>query len=735
MANLLIGQNYSLNGNAVSAGGNCITITPNLLWQNGSVWYTQQLDLTQPFRLEFNMTYGSQDDNGADGMVFVLQTVGPNAIGNQGAGMGFAGFNPSFGIEFDTYNNSDMGDLFPDHVGYQRDGDIQHNGINNLGGPVPARANSANIEDGLSHSVKIEWNPGTQHVDLYFDCALRLSETVDMINAVFNGNTDVYWGFTGSTGGLSNLQMVCLAEEYTFETSGEVTICPGAATTLNANGNPQGTYVWSPSAGLNNPTLQSVDATPALATNYCCTYTDVCGIATTSCVQVNIETPPAVNAGLNDSYCSGDSYTLVGQCNQSDASVQWSTADGNFITTQDALQTNVDAPGTYTLTATSALSSCIGTSDVVISQIPLPQPVIDSLVLKCSYDEAILDIGNTWEAITWVDGSHSSTLTTSGAGNYDVSVTENGCDNSVTFIVNDVVLPDVELGPARSICDGDTATINAGVAVVWNGSYSGVLYDVTNTSDNVAEYELQGCYERDTIHVELQMPPIINLGVDTVFCEGEPFALESTLSGQWQDGSFGPLFSAVNAGDYSIIVQQGPCVVRDSIRLDMRHLPFVDLGYDPVYCLENVYEIGAMTKHADYYIWSTGDSTETIDVGEAIDLQLIVGNVCGTSIDSLHVAFEDCSAFVYLPTAFTPNGDDINDEYWPSVKNVDAFDLNIFDAWGNMVFHSTDTSRPWLGDAAGGGYFVPNGVYNYLASYRTGIGNAFERRGFIQVIR
>jgi gliding motility-associated-like protein len=628
-----------------------------------------------------------------------------------------------------------MGDILADHVGYQRDGDIQHGGANNLGGPVPANVNSLNIEDGLSHSVKIQWNPASLHVDLYFDCVLRLSESINLINAVFNGNTLVYWGFTGSTGGLSNLQMVCLAEEYTFDTSDEVTVCPGGSTTLNANGNPLGTYVWSPSTGLDNPTLQSVVASPVIATSYCCTYTDVCGNSTTSCVQVNIESPPAVSAGTADSFCTGDPYTLLGACDQANALLQWSTADGNFTGAQDALQAGIDAPGTYTLTATSLAAGCISDDDVVITEIPLPQPIINSPIEKCSYDEVTLDIGNNWEAITWLDGSQSGTYTATAAGNYDVTVTENGCDNTVTFVVNDVALPTIELGAGRLICEGDTAFVDAGVFVVWNGTTTTDILEATTTGDYAAEYELNGCFERDTVHVEVQMPPVINLGVDTVFCEGQSFALESPLAGQWQDGSFSSAYNAIMTGGYTIIVNDGPCVVRDSIHLELIHLPTVDLGYDPTYCIDKLYEIGANTEYADYYTWSSGDTTETISVSETVDLELIVGNVCGSAFDSLHVTFEDCSAFVYLPTAFTPNGDDINDEYWASAMNVESFDLKIFDAWGNMVHHSNDPEKPWIGDTIGGESFVQNGIYNYLVSYRTGKGNVQERRGFIQVIR
>jgi len=188
-------------------------------------------------------------------------------------------------------------------------------------------------------------------------------------------------------------------------------------------------------------------------------------------------------------------------------------------------------------------------------------------------------------------------------------------------------------------------------------------------------------------------------------------------------------------GMYQIEVTQGPCFVADSIRVDQLPLPYVTLGEDPTYCEGNEYELAALSEYADYYIWSTGDTAQTLWVSETIKLAVEVGNSCGSSIDSLSVVFEDCSAVIYMPTSFTPNGDGINDQFWPGVSNITAYDLKIFDKWGGMMFHSVDPAEPWLGDSVTGGYYAPNGVYSFLLICRTERGNAIERRGHIVIIR
>ena len=209
---LLHSQTYFLQGDATFLGDDCYRLTTELGFQNGAVWYSNQIDLSEPFNLEFLMNFGDIDANGADGICFVLQTVGNNALGQSGGGLGFLGFAPALGVEFDTWQNLDYGDPVPDHIGIVSNGDVNHNGINAIAGPVAAISDNPNIEDGEDHVVRIQWFPETTTLLVYFDCVFRLSATVDLVNDIFNGQNQVFWGFTAATGGSFNNQTVCLSE-------------------------------------------------------------------------------------------------------------------------------------------------------------------------------------------------------------------------------------------------------------------------------------------------------------------------------------------------------------------------------------------------------------------------------------------------------------------------------------------------------------------------------------------
>jgi hypothetical protein len=111
------------------------------------------------------------------------------------------------GLLLDTYQNSSPdNDPTYDHIAIQRNGDLNHNVANNLAGPVTILAGNDNAEDCNWHFLKVSWDANTKKLDAYFDGVLRVSTINDMVNTTFSGNPLVYRGFTGSTGGLNNLQ-------------------------------------------------------------------------------------------------------------------------------------------------------------------------------------------------------------------------------------------------------------------------------------------------------------------------------------------------------------------------------------------------------------------------------------------------------------------------------------------------------------------------------------------------
>jgi gliding motility-associated-like protein len=91
---------------------------------------------------------------------------------------------------------------------------------------------------------------------------------------------------------------------------------------------------------------------------------------------------------------------------------------------------------------------------------------------------------------------------------------------------------------------------------------------------------------------------------------------------------------------------------------------------------------------------------------------------------------------IFVPTAFTPNGDGINDLFGISSANVTYFEMWIFDRWGKQVFYSNDIDKKWNGATQDGEYYPGTSTFNYLIKYQgEKEEDATEITGFVTLIR
>jgi len=107
------------------------------------------------------------------------------------------------------------------------------------------------------------------------------------------------------------------------------------------------------------------------------------------------------------------------------------------------------------------------------------------------------------------------------------------------------------------------------------------------------------------------------------------------------------------------------------------------------------------------------------DYGGDYTIQLEVTDIhnCTDVITPSTVSVDDILQF-YIPTAFTPNGDGVNDELFFEGADIDPtrFEFVIFNRFGEVIFETTDPSVPWVGSIRDGQYFAPNGPYNWIAT-------------------
>jgi len=590
------GQAYFLNGSATASGNDCYQLTPAVGTQNGTVWYADQIDLNEPFDLSFEMLLGYTDVNGADGMCFVLHTQGTSAIGATGGGMGYLNFGTSLAVEFDTYQNqSPYSDPAYDHIAIQRNGNVTHTSADNLAGPVQMNATNANTEDGQNHPVRIVWEPSTQLFSVYFECVLRLQTTIDITNTIFGGQNLVNWGFTAGTGGLSNVQAVCLTPDILNATN-DVTLCPGAAAVLTVSGaDVNGTFDWTPTTALSTSTGANPVANPDTSTTYHVVYTDLCGVISEQDFIVTVEPLTVDASALSDINCANPAATINSVSNINGVTFMWITSDGNYTSGTSAFSATVDSPGFYSvITDYQGICQAIDTVTIVADYSDFQIITGGTQQLNCNNPNGSLSAmvnGFQNVAFNWTTtngtingGSTTPSINVADAGIYMVNATlNNNCFDTETITVSaDFNAPTLNLSSLNGLnCLTPNTTINsttnAGAATYnWTGpgiqsgqgtgditvnaagNYSLTVTDVSNGCTSSANTTIAENFTTPSITIGTQdtlsclqpIIPIMNVAVNN----SNNYSLNwSTIDGFLVDGITGINPTVSTTGDYSVI--------------------------------------------------------------------------------------------------------------------------------------------------------------------------------------
>jgi hypothetical protein len=200
-----------LNGAAAQVG-NVLRVTPSAPNQAGSVFSTSAVTLTSQvsfstffsFRMSQPGGISDSDGQGADGLVFVVQTVS-NTAGSAGGGIGYLGLNNSVGIEFDSWDNGGgpggLGDPNGNHVAINTNG--------NLAAPLDVDVVGPNrLNDGNIWYAWVDYNGPTDLLEVRLSttssrpAAAHSSATVDLTGVL--GSTNAFVGFTSGTGSAYN---------------------------------------------------------------------------------------------------------------------------------------------------------------------------------------------------------------------------------------------------------------------------------------------------------------------------------------------------------------------------------------------------------------------------------------------------------------------------------------------------------------------------------------------------
>ena len=253
-----------------------------------------------------------------------------------------------------------------------------------------------------------------------------------------------------------------------------------------------------------------------------------------------------------------------------------------------------------------------------------------------------------------------------------------------------------------------------------------------------------GCAIYDTINVRQLATPSLPKLRDTSYCKGNSVVVgygsnPNFYQLQWSTGSSGLSISVNQPGKYLVHLIDTFCSSWDSLTVTENLAPSFSLSIDPpgaTVCRDQNH--GALIKGPpgmSKYFWNSqlvnGDSIMVYD-GGTYRLQVFNSKNC-TSSDSIQVP-ELCVGDVYVPTAFTPNGDGYNELFGPIGPLISNFEMHVWDRWGNEIFVSKDPKVLWDGKYKGDP--LAAGLYSYDIQYTspyhpTGV----TKRGVLTLVR
>jgi gliding motility-associated-like protein len=178
------------------------------------------------------------------------------------------------------------------------------------------------------------------------------------------------------------------------------------------------------------------------------------------------------------------------------------------------------------------------------------------------------------------------------------------------------------------------------------------------------------------------------------------------------------------------------CLGSDSLFVQLIQIPSTTIlgKSDTLACIGDTVLLNAFTDSSSTYTWQDGSTLPYFSTAKSGIYSVIIANVCGTASAQKTINFEKCSLDLFVPNAFTPNGDGKNDLFNVGYYSLPLkFTLGIYNRNGQKIFSSTDISTGWNGNYNGNAQAAGTYVYEIEFTDRKGINHSLK--GTIELIR
>lgn len=316
------------------------------------------------------------------------------------------------------------------------------------------------------------------------------------------------------------------------------TICAGETVSFTANGGT--TYLWEPALGLSATTGTTVDASPAVTSNYSVIGTTN-GCADTADFVITVNPSPTVIVSPDVSICAGETTTLTAN---GAATFTWTPSAGLNTTTGASVDASPTDTTTYTVTGDDG-NGCTRSEDVTVNIIPYPNlSILPNAATICDGEVQTFTASGgpnyTWSPPLGLNTTTGATVDAdpSVSTTYQVVSINLGCNDTATVDLTVNPIPVITVSADTTICSGSTAplSVQGGTTYSWTpatglSATSGpnvnaspidtVTYTITGTS--------LGCSSNAVVTVNVNQTPTVSIDpVTTAFCDGNSDTLTAS---------------------------------------------------------------------------------------------------------------------------------------------------------------------------------------------------------------
>ncbi len=554
--------------------------------------------------------------------------------------------------------------------------------------------------------------------------------------------------------------------------------CDGQLVSIPGGGVPNYTFNWS--SGCITPACSNV-----CTGIYTVTVTDMNGCTASDTALVTEPTAIVINTSAVDAHC-----------NQADGSASANANGGTGLLTYQWISgpanqnyNNIVA-NTYSVIVTDA-NGCADTATAVVNNLNGVTATLNASVdLSCfQSNDGSIDIdasgGTPGYTYTWSPNVSATDIGSNlSAQPYAITVTDAaGCTSVVNVILTEPpVLTLAATATPAAVCAGSPVTLNAianggtpAYTYTWNpGAMIGATQNITPPATQTYTVDVtdaNGCTASAPVLVTVNDLPVSTFTSDLVsgcapltvnFTDSSTVLAPGTITGwTWDFGDNNtstqqsPSHTYTTPGVYTVILTattSAGCTQTITMNnyINVFAVPVAAFiaGPQPTTILNPDISFTDASTNAASWHWTFGDATTpssstdqnptfTYDEPSCYNVVLEVTSIDGcVDVDSQQVCI-DPDVIIYVPNAFTPNDDGVNDEFIPMMEGIDPdnYQLWVFDRWGNMIWYTDDIDEGWNGIVLGGTELCQIDTYVWKLKCKDILDKRHELIGRVSLIR